>query len=307
MKPETALANLDKATQLLASCESVDDVKHVVAMAEAATNYAQRMKMGSSTIAHAVGLRVDATRLLGKYLIEAPRARKGRPKKGARAEHLPTLKELNLDKKESAAAQKIAKLRAPAFATFRKERIDAALGLKPKKDPEFEIDDSDECYTPAEWIDRARRVMGRIGYDPFSCELAQQIVQAERFGTIEDSAFDTEWTDDLWFQPPFSTELIKDATNKFFVEMEAGRVTQAIGLTNTCSTSPWWQRIAKAAAVVCFPAERINFLRPIGGGEVAVQKGNRADQTFFYFGPSPHVFEYEFGEVGVFGRLRGNL
>lgn len=165
--------------------------------------------------------------------------------------------------------------------------------------------DTGEYYTPEEWIDRARRVMGEIDVDPFSCDIAQQTVRAGVYHTLADSALDHQWRGRIWYQPPYGAPLVTNAALKLLLEIDEGRATEVIGLTNTCTASGWWQQLALRAAVICFPRKRINFFRPLPGDTVVKQNGNRADQTFWYFGMRPHVFEDVFRDVGVCGRMRG--
>lgn len=55
--------------------------------------------------------------------------------------------------------------------------------------------DSDAWFTPAVYIEAARRVLGGIHLDPFSCAHAQQTVKAARFLTRADDALspDAMW------------------------------------------------------------------------------------------------------------------
>lgn len=63
--------------------------------------------------------------------------------------------------------------------------------------------ESNEWYTPPDIIEAAREVMGSIDIDPASCLLAQQIVKAKVYYTIEQNGFNKQWNGNLWLNPPY--------------------------------------------------------------------------------------------------------
>lgn len=52
---------------------------------------------------------------------------------------------------------------------------------------------NNEWYTPAEYVESVRKVLGAIDLDPTSCEVAQATVRASQFYTIDDDGLDREW------------------------------------------------------------------------------------------------------------------
>lgn len=162
---------------------------------------------------------------------------------------------------------------------------------------------TDECYTPPEWLQRARDVMGEIDTDPTSCEAANAVVRARRYFTIETNGLDKRrrWSGNVWFQPPYSAPL--PFVLKLLEEYERGHCTQAIGLLNARPGSEWFQALSRSAWR-CEKRGRIRFYGP----GTAPQKGAKAgqegagsgfqDNVFFYLGPNPRRFAAVFADVG---------
>jgi ParB family chromosome partitioning protein len=157
--------------------------------------------------------------------------------------------------------------------------------------------DSDERYTPKPEADDVRKVFGgKIDLDPFSCESANRTVRAVRIFTKTDNGLIQEWRGKVFVQPPFSGGGCGKAFDKLDEEMRAGRVPEAISLTNASISTRWWQRAAGRAEAVCFEKGRINYL--CGGNR------NRFDQSWMYFGANVKRFKEVFEHRGVIGKLR---
>lgn len=150
-----------------------------------------------------------------------------------------------------------------------------------------------EWYTPAEFIDRARRVLGGFDLDPASSEVANETVKAARIFSIQDSGLNHEWFGRVWMNPPYAQPHIADFIEKLASEYEAGRVTEAVALTHNYTDTQWFHRAANACSAICFTRGRIGFLSPSGERAAPTQ-----GQAFFYFGSRIKEFACVFSDVG---------
>lgn len=150
-----------------------------------------------------------------------------------------------------------------------------------------------ERYTPAEYIERAREVLGGIDLDPASCEYAQRTVQATQYFAAEDDGLAREWHGRIWLNPPYHRELAPLFIDKLLAELSEARVSAAIVLTNNSTDTAWFRAAASACAALCFTTGRIRFEVPNGEPVMPTQ-----GQAFFYFGAEPEVFADVFGAIG---------
>ena len=152
----------------------------------------------------------------------------------------------------------------------------------------------EESYTPEEYIQAARLVMGSIDLDPASNDLAQKTIQAARFFTVKDDGLTKPWAGNVWLNPPYTARVINLFVGKLCQHFNAGEVTSAVLLTNNNTDTAWWHEAMQSAAAVCFTAGRVNFYKP-NGGKSSPTNG----QTFFYFGRHLDAFRREFAQHGM--------
>jgi phage N-6-adenine-methyltransferase len=165
-----------------------------------------------------------------------------------------------------------------------------------KQDDEY---DGDEWYTPVEFIDAARELMGSIDLDPASCEAAQQIVGAGDYYTKGDDAISQDWCKDhgdparIWCNPPYSTKLIQDFTAKLLHEYDKGHIESAVYLVNNCTDAGWFHSLMERFPM-CFTRGRVKFWRPD-----KTTFATRQGQVFFYLGNDVEGFAQIFSRFGV--------
>lgn len=150
-----------------------------------------------------------------------------------------------------------------------------------------------EWYTPPEYIDYAREVLGEIDLDPASCAQANEVVRAGTFYTQADDGLSRQWFGRVWMNPPYSRDLMPAFCEKLAESYESGAVEQAILLSHNNTDTAWFHRLGDSCTAICFPKRRIKFYRD---NEIAAPTNG---QAFFYFGPNADRFISVFGAIGL--------
>ncbi len=169
-----ALANLDRATTMLAEAKSLTEVKHILDIAEAARVYARAARLGFEAYNHAAEIKVRAERKAGELLASMPK-NPGELLRGntvlPRVE-TPTLSDIGIQKMQSSRWQALAAIPQDLFeeavstergenkllttsgilAVARLERraVQIVADLKAAIDTRPVI----ECADAIEWLDR---------------------------------------------------------------------------------------------------------------------------------------------------------
>ena len=150
-----------------------------------------------------------------------------------------------------------------------------------------------EWYTPAEYIESARTVLGGIDLDPASNPVAQETVRAATYYTVEDDGLSNEWAGKVCMNPPYTAHVINDFMDKLTGHFASGEVSEAIVLTNNNTDTSWFHSGVETASAICFTRGRISFYGPEG------QKTSPTNgQCFFYFGRNSAAFIDEFSRHG---------
>ena len=156
---------------------------------------------------------------------------------------------------------------------------------------------SDEnWFTPEVFIRSARKVFGGdIDTDPASSIIANEIVQARVFYTVEDNGLLQNWMGNVWLNPPYTRGVINRFMEKLKYEFETtGHTQQFITLTNNTTDSKWFATLASISAAMVFPSFRISYWnlhrtknKPLQG------------QVFCYGGHNVFGFLHEFAQYGT--------
>lgn len=155
--------------------------------------------------------------------------------------------------------------------------------------------DSDSWYTPSEYIESARFVMGTIDLDPFSSALANEVVGATKYHSEQDSSLEVDWkARTVWMNPPYGP-LCTVATDKFIEQFTKKNFVEGIILVNNSTDTKWFKRLAEHASAWCFTDHRICFNAPDGKS----LGGNTRGQVFIYFGPNIQKFNSVFKQHGL--------
>lgn len=169
-------------------------------------------------------------------------------------------------------------------------RAAALANIQQAKKPHVSFNSgNNEWYTPAEFIEAARRTMGTIDLDPASSEIANQTVKAANFFTAEDDGLNHIWEGNIWLNPPYSSGLIE----KFADKLIHSDYRQAIVLVNNATDTEWFSRLAELADAVVFPKGRVKFLKPDGTPGAPLQ-----GQAILYFGEDVQSFKNNFTQYG---------
>ena len=150
-----------------------------------------------------------------------------------------------------------------------------------------------EWYTPPEYIEAARHVMGGIDLDPASTEQANTVVGARHFYSVKDDGLAHGWGGRVWMNPPYAGSVIGLFTTKLAQHFDEGAVTAAIALVNNATETGWFQEMLLRAAAICFPKGRLPFWSPAQGVGAPLQ-----GQALVYLGQDIEAFAEAFRGFG---------
>ena len=128
-----------------------------------------------------------------------------------------------------------------------------------------------EWFTPAEYIDAARLMMGGIDLDPASCHVANETVRAATYYTAEDDGLTLPWFGRVWLNPPYSQPHVEQFVDRLIEHLDSEEVTAACVLTNNGTETGYGQKLIARYDAIFYPARRIKFLKPEGASGAPLQ------------------------------------
>jgi phage N-6-adenine-methyltransferase len=153
---------------------------------------------------------------------------------------------------------------------------------------------NNEWYTPAEYIEAARRVMNDgIDLDPATTEAANDVIKAAQIFTAADDGLKQEWSGRVWLNPPYAQPIIGKFISKLVAHVQANDLEAAIVLVNNATDTEWFQEMGAFADAICFKNGRIKFWGPDGMEGSPLQ-----GQAFLYFGTETWRFVKHFSAFG---------
>jgi len=166
-----------------------------------------------------------------------------------------------------------------------------------KKNMQITESGNNEWYTPEQYINSAKDVMGQIDLDPASNDIAQKHINAKKYYTAKDDGLLYKWVGTVWLNPPYSRGLMNKFIEKLISESE---VKSYICLVNSSTDTCWCHKLMDDSDGMCLTKGRISFLDENG----IKSKGNSRGQIFFYKGVGFKCFEKEFKKYGKVVRLK---
>lgn len=167
--------------------------------------------------------------------------------------------------------------------------------VKPPALTALQSSDSNEWFTPWEYIDAARQLMGSIDLDPASNEYANQVVQATQFYTLQDSGLEHDWPGNVWLNPPYgftNSKSNQEIWTQRLIEQYPHITTEAVLLVNANTEAKWFQPLYDY--LICLTNHRIRFYNTSGDASQPTQ-GN----ALVYFGKQRKRFIELFSQFGT--------
>ena len=304
MNELTTISKLKQARLVIREVRGLDEIKGLIDQSEALKSYARAQQLSQEVKDDIAEYNLYATRQMGAISAGLEPAPKGNRYTGkvelpdGGSSKTDTLAAAGIDIRRANEAEKLAAVPEDRFAEIIAEKKEtgeltkAAVMDAATKPHVAKNSGNNEWYTPKEYIEAARAVMGGIDYDPASSEAAQETVRATRYDTIDTDGLQSAWYGRVWLNPPYSANLVSRFITKLKGHIEQGDVTQAVVLVNNATETSWFCELISVASAIVFPSSRIKYKTPedriLGTplqGQAFVYIGYNADDFFKRFSP----------------------
>jgi len=153
--------------------------------------------------------------------------------------------------------------------------------------------ESNEWYTPEKYVEAVRHVLGEIDLDPASHPVANKIVKATTYFSLDEDGLKQKWARRIFLNPPYG-DLVAPFVTKAVTEYEAGHISEAIILVNAHATdAAWFQPLCNY--VLCFTDHRIDFY---SSETLQPSTASTHGSVFAYLGPNEDKFIEAFWRFG---------
>ncbi|MEN6565868.1 MAG: DNA N-6-adenine-methyltransferase [Veillonellales bacterium] len=312
MQENTALQLRDNAQQMLMNIKTLEGGVEYLNKVRAIEVWAKAEKKDAELQNMIAEQKIRTQRVLGRLIKEGQERGELRKRNDNQynASDKKELADIGVTKKQSSVYQKIADIPEDKFEAHiaeKKQNIEAAVnelttaGMLHFANTGAHVSNNsgdNEWFTPKEYIDAVKAVMGSIDLDPASCQIANTVVQAAKYYTILDDGLNKDWIGNVFLNPPYAQPLIDNFSNKLISEITSQNINQAIVLVNNATETKWFQLLASKSSAICFPKSRIKFWSPVK--ESAPLQG----QAFLYFGSEIEKFINGFGKYGFVAVIR---
>jgi hypothetical protein len=159
---------------------------------------------------------------------------------------------------------------------------------------------SDAYFTPPHLIELVKQLLQHISLDPFSCEEANQTVDAAVYFDKAKNGLRQQWRYPTVFANPpggFDDEhssIQERCVDKILLEFDNKHFQEGIFLLRIALATAWFNRIL-VCKPLCLLFELIHFVQP--GGET-MKRPSPHGYCFMYLGRRPKVFAEIFGSIG---------
>lgn len=298
----TTLANIDKAKKALAAATTFSDILEIRDKAAAIKVYLK--SAGESVVLQnqAVELKLRAERKIGELLrvIEKNPGSKNTVNSGDNDALPPpeTLEKMGIHKMQASRWQRESTVPEKQFealiqeANAKGELLTQAGLLKITKPHVTHNSGENEWYTPIEYVEPFRSLVGTIDIDPASSKQANLTIQAKRIHTIDDDGLTKKWKGSIWLNPPYENGLIVQFVDKLVDSLP--NISHAALLVNNAMETRWAQKAMEHCGAICMVSGRIKFDRPNGFPSGTPLQG----QCLLYFGPNTKGFRKAYSAIG---------